>query len=151
MPGVRRDMSVVRLPRNLVNRLLHLAQKSPEEEICGLISRDRRGFRKCYPVANAAADKKHFFVFDPKGQIDAMRSMREHGEELGAIYHSHPDSPALPSLADIEQHEYPGVLYLIISLSMKGTPEMRGFHIHGRETREVTIALLDDTPQGSSE
>jgi proteasome lid subunit RPN8/RPN11 len=144
-------MSVVRLPRNLVNRLLHLAQKSPEEEICGLISRDRHGFKKCYPIVNFAGDKKHFFALDPKGQIEAMRVMREHGEELAAIYHSHPDSPALPSLADIEQHEYPGVLYLIISLSMKGTPEIRGFHIHGRETREVAIALLDDTPQGSSE
>ena len=151
MPGVRRDMSAVRLPRSIVNQLLHLAQKSPEEEICGLISRDRRGFKKCYPVVNTADDKKHFFALDPKGQIEAMRSMREHGEELAAIYHSHPDSPPLPSLADIEQHEYPGVLYLIISLGTKGALEMRGFHIHGRETGEVAIALLDDTPQGSSE
>ena len=146
MPGVRRDMSAVRLPRSIVNQLMQLAQKSPEEEICGLISRDRHGFRKCYPVVNAAADKKHFFVLDPKGQIEAIRVMREHGEELGAIYHSHPDSPPQPSLADIEQHEYPGVLYLIISLGTKGLPEMRGFHIHGRETGEVAIALLDDTP-----
>ena len=145
MPGVRRDMSAVRLPRSIVNQLLQLAQKSPEEEICGLISRYRRGFKKCYPVVNAADDKKRCFALDHKGQIEAMRSMREHGEELAAIYHSHPDSPPLPSLADIEQHEYPGVLYLIISLGTKGLPEMRGFHIHGREIGEVAIALLDES------
>ena len=145
MPGVRRDMSAVRLPRSIVNQLMQLAQKTPEEEICGLISRDRHGFRKCYPVVNAAADKKHFFVLDPKGQIEAMRVMREHGEELGAIYHSHPDSPPQPSLTDIEQHEYPGVLYLIISIGTKGRPEMRGFHIHGREATEVPIVLLDES------
>jgi proteasome lid subunit RPN8/RPN11 len=139
-------MNAVHLPRNIVNQLLQLAQKSPEEEICGLISRDQRGFKKCYPVVNVADDKKHFFALDPKGQIEAMRVMREHGEELAAIYHSHPDSPPQPSLTDIEQHEYPGVLYLIISLGTKGQPEMRGFHIHGRETGEVAIALLDDTP-----
>jgi len=138
-------MSAVRLPRSIVDQLLHLAQKSPDEEICGLISRDRRGFKKCYPVVNAADDKKHCFALDPKGQIEAMRMMREHGEELAAIYHSHPDSPPLPSLADIEQHEYPGVLYLIISLGTKGQPEMRGFHIHGREAGEVAIALLDES------
>ncbi|MCR4333185.1 MAG: M67 family metallopeptidase [Sulfuricaulis sp.] len=138
-------MSAVRLPRSIVNQLLQLAQKSPEEEICGLISRDRRGFRKCYPVVNAAADKKHFFALDPKGQIEAMRSMREHGEELGAIYHSHPDSPPQPSPTDIEQHEYPGVLYLIISPGTKGLPEMRGFHIHAREIREAPITLLDES------
>ncbi|WP_372523858.1 Mov34/MPN/PAD-1 family protein [Sulfuricaulis sp.] len=144
-------MSVVRLPRSIVNQLMQLAQKTPEEEICGFISRDQRGFKKCYPVVNVADDKKHFFSLDPKEQIDAMRSMREHGEELGAIYHSHPDSPPQPSLTDIERHEYPGVLYLIISLGAKGGLEMRGFDIHGREVREVAIALLDDTPQGSSE
>ena len=138
-------MSVVRLPRSIVNQLLQLAQKSPEEEICGLISRDRHGFKKCYPVVNVADDKKRFFALDPKGQIEAIRSMREQGEELGAIFHSHPDSPPLPSLADIEQYEYPGVLYLIISLGTKGTPEMRGFHIHGRETGEVAIVLLDES------
>jgi proteasome lid subunit RPN8/RPN11 len=139
-------MNAVRLPRNIVNQILQLAQKSPEEEICGLISRDRLGFKKCYPVVNAADDKKHFFMLDPKGQIEAMRVMREHGEELAAIYHSHPDSPPQPSLTDIEQHEYPGVLYLIISLGTKGALEMRGFHINGREAREVAITLLDDTP-----
>ena len=138
-------MSVVRLPRSIVNQLLQLAQKSPEEEICGLISRDQGGFKKCYPVVNVADDKKHFFALDPKGQIEAIRSMREQGEELGAIFHSHPDSPALPSLVDIEQHEYPGVLYLIISLGKKGPPEMRGYHIHGREAGEVAIALLDES------
>ena len=145
MPGVRRDMSVVRLPRSIVNQLMQLAQKTPEEEICGLISRDRHGFKKCYPVVNAADNKKHFFVLDPKGQIEAMRVMRDHGEELGAIYHSHPDSPPQPSLTDIEQHEYPGVLYLIISLGTKGQPEMRGFHIHGHEAREAAITLLDES------
>lgn len=145
MSGVRSDMSAVRLPRSIFNQLLLLAQKSPKEEICGLISRDRHGFKKCYPVVNTADDKKHFFALDPKGQIEAMRSMREHGEELAAIYHSHLDSPPLPSLADIEQHEYPGVLYLIISLGTKGLPEMRGFHIHGHKAEQVAIALLDES------
>ena len=144
MPGVWKLMSAIRLPRSIVSQLLHLAQQSPEEEICGLISRDRAGFRKCYPVANVASDRKRFFTLDPKQQIEAMRAMREHGEELAAIYHSHPDSPPLPSRADIEQHEYPDVLYLIISLGTKGVLEMRGFHIHGREIGEVAIGLRDE-------
>lgn len=136
-------MNTVRLPRAIVNQLLHLAQKSPQEEICGLISRDRHGFRKCYPVANTAGDKKRFFALDPREQIAAMRIMREHGEELAAIYHSHPDTPPLPSLADIERHEYPDVLYLIISLGTQGVLEMRGFRIHGREIAEAAIGMQE--------
>lgn len=138
-------MNAVRLSRAIVNQLLHLAQRSPDEEICGLISRDRAGFRKCYPVTNTAGDRKRFFTLDPKQQIGAMRAMRERGEELAAIYHSHPDAPPLPSLADIEQHEYPGVLYLIISLSTKGVLEMRGFHIRGRNIEEAAIGLQDES------
>ncbi|MEK7206964.1 MAG: M67 family metallopeptidase [Pseudomonadota bacterium] len=134
-------MSTITIPRPIVNQLLHLAQASPEEEVCGLISRDAQGFKTCYPVTNVARDTKRFFELDPKSQIDAIRTMRDSGEELAAIYHSHPDAPPLPSLTDIQQHEYPGVLYLIISLNTKGVLEMRGFQIHNREIREVAIGL----------
>ena len=144
MPGVRSLMNAVRLPPPIVNQLLRLAQQSPDEEICGLISRDRNGFKICYPIANTAADKKCFFALDPQGQIEAMRTMREHGEELAAIYHSHPEAPPFPSVTDIEQHEYPGVLYLIISLGTQGVPEMRGFDIRGREVREIAIGLQQE-------
>ena len=136
-------MNAVRLPRTIVNQLLHLAQKSPEEEICGLISRDRDGFKRCYPVANTAHDKKRFFALDSREQIAAMRTMREHGEELAAIYHSHPDAPPLPSLDDIVQHEYPDVLYLIVSLGTKGVLEMRGFYIRDRDIVQTAIGLQE--------
>ena len=66
LPGVRETLSVVQLPSLIVDELLRRAQASPEEEICGLISRDRRGFRKCYPVPNQAGDKQRFFALDPK-------------------------------------------------------------------------------------
>ena len=137
-------MNGVRLPRSIVNQLLQLAQKSPDEEICGLISRDSRGFRQCYPVPNQASDRKHFFALEPKAQIDAMRAMRERGEELAAIFHSHTDSPPQPSPADVEQHEYPALLYLIISLGTKGVLEMRGFHIRGAVIEEIAIGLQED-------
>lgn len=139
LPGVWKSMNAVQLPRSIVDELIRLVQASPQEEICGLMSRDRHGFWKCYPVPNRAADRKHCFTLDAKTQIDAMRTMRHHGEELAAIYHSHPNSPPFPSPADIAQHEYPGVLYLIISLSARGKPTLRGFHIHEQTVEEIAI------------
>jgi proteasome lid subunit RPN8/RPN11 len=139
-------MNSVPIPRSIINRLLRLAKNSPDEEICGLISRDRHGFKKCYPVSNTAGDKKRFFTLDPQGQIAAMRLMREHNEELAAIYHSHPATLPLPSPSDVEQHEYPDALYLIISLKTKGEPEIRGFYIRGRDIDEVTIGLEQESP-----
>jgi len=141
MPGVRHTVNSVRLPRTVVNQLLHLAQKTPDEEICGLISRDARGFRQCYPVPNTATDTKRLFALDPKVQIDTLREMHQRGEELGAIFHSHPGTPPVPSHTDIEQHEYPEVLYLIISLGTRGVLEMRGFRISENVVDEIPIGL----------
>jgi len=131
----------LRLPRTIVNQLLHLAQRAPEEEICGLISGDRSGFKHCYPVKNVAPDKTRLFHLDPRGQIDAMRRMREAGEQLMAIFHSHPHAPALPSAVDIRESEYPDVLYLIISLGTKGVLEMRAFRLRDGKVTDVPIAI----------
>lgn len=131
----------LRIPRTIVNQILHHAQHAEGEEICGLIAGRGGVFTRCYPVANVARDKRYRFQMDPKGQIDAMRAMRAAGEELMAIYHSHPDAPATPSATDIAQDEYPDVLYLIVSLTTKGVLEMRGFVIRDREVTEVAIGI----------
>lgn len=129
----------VRLPRPLVNRLLHHAQDGGDREVCGLIA--GRGGRptRCLPVANIAAEPATRYEMDPKGQIDAMRKIRERGETLFAIYHSHPSSPAEPSATDLEQAAYPDALYLIISLKTKGILELRGFRLEGGAFREVVL------------
>lgn len=120
---------MIQLPRTIVNQILSHAQHSPEDEVCGLIA--SRGGIPChsYPVDNVSSEPDRLFRMDPKQQIDAMREMRESGEELFAIYHSHPHAPAAPSVADLEQAAYPEALYLIVSLDTKGVLEMQGFRL----------------------
>lgn len=130
----------VRIPRTIVDQILRHAEHAQDEEVCGLIAGRGGAFTRCYPVANVAHDRRRRFQMDPKGQIDAMRAMRAAGEELLAIYHSHPDAPAVPSPTDIAQHEYPEALYLIVSLAAKGRPALRGFLIRDRKMTEVAIA-----------
>lgn len=129
------------LPRSLVNQLLHHAQSSPDAEICGLVGARDGLPAHCYPVRNAADQPQCRFALDPREQIEAMRSMRERGEDLFAVFHSHPHSPAEPSAADLEQSAYPEVLNLIISLDTKGVLELRGFRITA-EGRASEIDLL---------
>jgi proteasome lid subunit RPN8/RPN11 len=73
-----------------------------------------------------------------------MANMRDQGEELFAIYHSHPTAPAEPSAIDLELAAYPDALYLIISLNTKGILEMRGFRIEQKTAREIALALSED-------
>jgi [CysO sulfur-carrier protein]-S-L-cysteine hydrolase len=129
----------VRIPRAVLNAILREAQRVPGEEVCGLVSGNCHGLQRCYPAANVAADRTRRFEVDAQSQIDTFRDMRERGEELAAIYHSHPDGPALPSSTDIAECQYPDVLYLIVSLRRDGVPEMRGFHIRNGSATEVTL------------
>jgi len=81
------------------------------------------------------------FAMDPTQQITAMRTMRERGETLFAIYHSHPNSPPLPSATDLAQANYPDTLYLIISLQTRGVLEMRGFYLRNDAVNETALCI----------
>jgi proteasome lid subunit RPN8/RPN11 len=134
-------MEPIHIPRQLVNQILEQAQASPGAEVCGLIaSRDGQPSH-CYPIANTDPDPVHRFLLNPKQQIDAMRHMRAQGEELYAIYHSHPETPAFPSATDLEQAAYPDVLYFIISLGTTGTLQMRAFQLKETEIRPVDFEV----------
>lgn len=123
----------------LADELLHHALRSPEAEICGLISGDNNGLTCCYPIGNIAPDPERSFEMDPKEQVAALRHMEENGEELRAIYHSHPHGPPFPSATDIAQHQYPDVLFIVISLAPRGYPEIRGFFIRNQQVEEIDI------------
>ena len=131
------------LPRHIVNQLLHHAQQSPDGGVCGLIGSKDGLSSHCYPIANIATAPQRLFVMDPAQQIAAMRSMRERGEELFAIYHSHPAGPSIPSATDLAQANYPEILYLIISLQTRGVLEMQGFLLDGDTITEVPLEIIE--------
>ncbi|MDP2904202.1 MAG: M67 family metallopeptidase [Methylovulum sp.] len=131
----------IQIPRKLTTQLLHLAQLSPEFEICGLIGSQNGLPTTCYPITNQAKHARQRYLLDATGQIAAMASMRGSGEELFAIYHSHPTAPAQPSSTDLAMATYPDALYLIISLNTKGILEMRGFKIDGKNAQEIPLTL----------
>ncbi len=134
-------MERIILPRQLVNQILHQAQSSPDREVCGLITARDGKPRRCIAVANVSDQPQRLFAMDPKQQINAQRKMRENGEELFGIYHSHPHSPAEPSDTDLEQAGYPEALYIIVSLNTKGVLEMRGFRLREGKAQQIQLEI----------
>ena len=67
--------------------------------------------------------------------------MRKNGEELFAIYHSHPTAPAYPSVLDLEMATPENVLHFIVSLNIKGILELRAFKIINQHATEIRITL----------
>jgi [CysO sulfur-carrier protein]-S-L-cysteine hydrolase len=119
----------IKLPRPLVNQLLHFAQASPGKEVCGLVGVDRQRLYHFYPIPNVAETPGNRFVMEPLAQIATLRDIREQEQTLFAIVHSHPGSAAIPSPADLTEIGYPEALYLIISLNTRGVLEMRAYRL----------------------
>lgn len=138
-------MESVYIPRKLITQILEQAQQSPNKEICGLLSSNNANNNKqpvnCYPVANTSTEPNHRYLMDPRQQIDTFRIMRERGEELYAIYHSHPQSPASPSAEDLRQASYPEALHIIISMNTTGTLQLRGYRFKDDAIIAVDITV----------
>ncbi len=149
MPGSQsaneyNTMSKIIIKRQIANQLLTHAQSSPEAEICGLIGIDKNNEMQTYSIPNIAEKPSHFFNMNPKLQIDAMRNMRKKNQTLFGIYHSHPSSPAKPSVTDLENATYPEANYFIISLNTTGVLEIRAYRICNKQFIELTLSLSDE-------
>lgn len=132
-------MTRVTIPESLLACMQTHAAQSPTVEVCGLLGARRGVPVSCYPVNNAARDPAARFDMDARGQLDAMRTMRERGETLFAIYHSHPRGPSAPSAVDLQEAAYPQALYLILS------PDRRGFEVRAwrlAASRFVAVELI---------
>ena len=135
-------MNSIEIPIESVNQILAHAQNGDESEICGFIAAKNDKICKIYPVENIAASPACFYRMDEKQQIDAMRKMREAGESLFGIYHSHPSSEAALSATDIKEATYPEAVYFIVSLNTVGVLEMRCFNLSGGVVNELELSVI---------
>ena len=134
-------IQTISIPRTLANRLLTLAQLKPDAEVCGLISKNMENKYQVYPVNNIAENTHNVFEMDPQQQINAFKLIREKQQTLFAIYHSHPDSSAIPSAKDLRDATYNEALNIIISLNTKGVLDMRAYFYKKDKVESVDLII----------
>ncbi len=130
------------IPRILLNRILDHAQRSLPAECVGILSGQGKTVLGWHPLTNQWSDGRRFLA-DSTELIALLRQLRETGRELVAIYHSHPQSAASPSLTDVQQAHYPDALYLIVSLQTNGRLEMNGYLIRDGQTEVQELMITD--------
>jgi proteasome lid subunit RPN8/RPN11 len=114
------------IPNQIVEQMLFHARRENPLECCGLLGGIGHEARSIYMLENEAHSPIEFL--STIGLIRPFIQMRERGEELLAIYHSHPSSAAVPSLTDCERNYYPDTIHLIISLAGE-IPVIRAFRL----------------------
>jgi proteasome lid subunit RPN8/RPN11 len=127
---------IISLTRGQIDQIIAHAREAAPHECCGLIGGAADGVvRSIYPARNVAADPLVTYEAAPEDLFSAQRKMRERGEELIAIYHSHPrSSDPQPSATDVRLAYYPSAVYFIVGLE-NDEPCLRAFRISESEGR----------------
>ena len=127
---------ILHLQNSHLDQIIAHARESAPHECCGLIGGTPEGrAQTIYRARNLAADPEVTYEAAPEDLFAAQRAMRERGEQLLAIYHSHPRSEdPQPSRTDVRLAYYPSAVYLIVGLGA-AEPCVRAFRISEREDR----------------
>jgi proteasome lid subunit RPN8/RPN11 len=83
--------------------------------------------RHFYPGTNFLASPSRFEL-DRYELIAALRDIDDRGWSLGAIVHSHPLGPAVPSRTDLAEANYPESLMVIASFASH-PPDLRAWRL----------------------
>ena len=123
----------------------HAREQNPRE-CCGLIGGSGEQTKTVYPMRNIAPEPLVTYEAAPEDLFAAQRAMRERGEQLLGIYHSHPRAKnPEPSRTDIRLAYYPSAVYFIVGLGDK-EPCLRAFRISECEGRweQVEFEIIAD-------
>jgi proteasome lid subunit RPN8/RPN11 len=123
----------ISLQQTHANEIIAHARGEAPRECCGLIGGISSKSQTIYRLRNVAADPLVTYEAAPEDLFAAQRAMRDRGEQLAAIYHSHPRSKdPEPSVTDVRLAYYPSAVYFIVGLGDQ-EPCLRAFRISERE------------------
>jgi len=137
-------MAKLLLPARLWDRVVAQARAEAPQECCGLLAGTRQGAvllaKEAFPLVNQLGSPTRF-VSEPGSLFRALKQARAQGLEVVAIYHSHPDSPPVPSRTDLEWRWAPGVADLIVGLS-DAEAQGRAWNLHAPVALELALEIV---------
>ena len=131
---------MLRIPQQIVDQLFSHAKTGLPEEVCGYLAGTDRDVAKHFQLTNIDHSNEHF-SFDPAEQFQVMREVRKEAQVILANYHSHPETPARPSIEDIRLAYDPEISYVIISLAAE-LPDIKSFRIRNGEVEKEEIQIV---------
>jgi proteasome lid subunit RPN8/RPN11 len=132
---------VLAIQREVIKDIIAHAKQEEPGECCGILAGRDNLITRLFKLTNIQTDPDRYEM-DPKEQVQAFEEIDRSNMELLGIYHSHPHSPAFPSLVDISRAFYPTIAFFIISLLNEENPELKAFEIVERKVKEKTFAVL---------
>ena len=135
---------MLEIPAHIQKAVVDHARSGFPLEVCGILGGKDGVVASHFPMTNTDASNEHFMM-DPKEQFAVVRALRAAGEEMLAIYHSHPESPPRPSQEDVRLALTPEVCHLIVSLMEPEPPVAKAFRINDGIVEPVEIVFDKST------
>ena len=167
----------LRIPEAIIDAMIAHARELDPYECCGMLGGKDNTVTNLYRVKNIVslegtetlssfdeAKIGHLqrlspskraeiaFVMDMEDFSKVKKDLRAQGLDLLVVYHSHPQSPAHPSVTDItiaaDFEDLWGKIglsvprYLIISLEQKSAPYFRAFWIKDKQVTPATVETI---------
>ena len=120
---------MIRISKDLLNQIREHGVRDYPYECCGLLlgrfGDEGKIVTETYPISNAREEsaKRNRFLITPEELMRGERYARDRDLEVVGFYHSHPDSPAVPSQYDLE-HAWPTYSYIIVSTSLEASSDL---------------------------
>ncbi|OGL42127.1 MAG: hypothetical protein A3C43_02220 [Candidatus Schekmanbacteria bacterium RIFCSPHIGHO2_02_FULL_38_11] len=132
---------MLEIPKKIFEEMIeHLRSEFPFEG-CGVLAGKRNKVEKLIRLTNTKKSPTAYLA-DPFEQLNMLKEIEREQIEMLAIYHSHPNNEAYPSMEDIEKAFYNEQLYLIVSFLDKKNPVARIFSIVNREISEEKFKVF---------
>lgn len=130
------------IPKKIFQQMLEQAKAEVPIEACGILAGTDGKVEKLYKMTNVDKSSDHF-AMEPKEQFAVVKNVRAVGLEMLAIYHSHPETPAMLSEEDVRLALTPDVVYVIVSLQDSDCPAVKGFIIEDGNVTEVPVRIVE--------
>jgi [CysO sulfur-carrier protein]-S-L-cysteine hydrolase len=135
------EPSPLEIPRDLHDAMVkHCLDEAPREA-CGLLAGFAPRVTSFYPLQNAAASETRYYA-DERHLFAVHMKLRERGEEILAIYHSHPRWQAVPSKTDLRENYYGPVPRIIVSL-LQADPVVRVWRLDEDSYEELPWRIVE--------
>ena len=130
------------ISKQILTQIFDHAKADLPNEACGYLAGKDGVVSIAYSLTNIDHSPEHF-SFDPAEQFKTVKDARNKELEILANYHSHPSTPARPSVEDIRLAFDPTISYVIVSLA-ESEPTIKSFKIRDGnvEPEEIIIGSI---------
>jgi proteasome lid subunit RPN8/RPN11 len=135
----------LRLSTALAGELLAHARAEAPNEACGILAGTLAdGRATAYHRARNADASPFVYTVHPDDLVRIVLGIEDAGQDLVAIFHSHAQTPAVPSPTDRRQAMYPDAFYLLASLldpDVLPMQALRAWRIRDGEATEAPLRI----------